>query len=430
MPKHLWLFNLISFFALPLCATANWSDAELGLLQSLSIQSLPTTVSDPSNRVIDNADAIKLGHRLFFDKRLSKNGQVNCATCHQPDKFFTDERKLGKGIGDTRRHTPTIIGIAHSPWFFWDGRSDSLWSQALGPLEAGVEHGGNRLQYAHLIYNDARYKSAYENIFGKLPELSDTKKFPDHASPSGSDEEQANWQNMSPNDRDQINVVFSNIGKAIAAYETQLVPAASRFDRYVHSLHNKDKQLDILNKTEIAGLKLFTGKGKCITCHVGPLFTNHSFHNIGTPHPPSQKPAYIPAIIYLYMNKPVADHGRYDGLPLAQQSKFNCLGKYSDAEESACAELKYANPDHRVTLGAFKVPTLRNASRTAPYMHSGVFDSLEQVINHYNRAPMAAVGHSELTPLNLSKNETQALIAFLKTLESPIAAPKALLKPP
>lgn len=428
--NNAWLLLVATLFSLPLYAEKVWSDAELALLRSLSIQNLPPLPADPGNLYADNPQAARLGHHLFFDKQLSATGDVSCATCHQPGKWFTDGRKVGKGNSETRRNTPSIIGAAYSPWYFWDGRSDSLWSQALRPLEAHAEHGGNRLHYAHLIFSRPLYKTWYESIFGKLPDLTNKRRFPHHGSPAGTTAERTHWQSMHPADQDAISRIFSNIGKAIAAYERQLLPGPSRFDQYVAALGSNTRSYGDFNEAEISGLKLFIGKGRCTTCHVGPLFSNHSFHNIGTPHPESRKPAYIPAIVFLYMSKPVADNGRYEGLPLAHASEFNCMGAYSDATEHDCAELKYANPDHRVTLGAFKVPSLRNVAHTAPYMHSGVFANLNQVIRHYSRAPMAPVGHSELTPLNLSRDEAKALIAFLKTLDSPPATPANLLKPP
>lgn len=407
----------------------SWSDAELSLLAVQWIGNLPDLAEDPSNQYANNPDAALLGHRLFFDKRLSANGKISCASCHDPQRFFTDGRATAEAIGDSARSTPNILGIAHSPWYFWDGRSDSLWSQALVPLEAEVEHGGNRSQFAHIIAGDPLYKTAYIKIFGNLPDLSDKHRFPRNASPIGLDENKKNWRAMAEADRRAVNRIFANIGKAIAAYERLLVPGKSRFDLYVESLQ-KDTPTDVLSTDELAGLKLFMGKAMCVTCHQGPLFTNHGFHNIGTPDRAARKPDHIPGIVYLLMDKPEPDRGRYTGVRQALQSQFNCLSEYSDAPETECAELRFAATDYRTTLGAFKVPTLRNISQTAPYTHAGVFPSLADILQHYNNPPAAPVGHQELQPLQLSNKELKQIEAFLRSLDSPVNVPAHLLKPP
>jgi cytochrome c peroxidase len=413
-------------------AETHWSEAELALLKLQWIGNLPELPPDPSNQYADNPAAARFGHRLFFDTRFSANGKISCASCHIPQNYFTDGQAKAKGIGETTRGTPTVIGTAHSPWFFWDGRSDSQWSQALGPMESAVEHGGNRTQYARILYNDPLYRATYEKLFGKLPDLADTRRFPNNATPAGSDKQRNNWQSMSAIDQHAINRIYANIGKAIAAYERKLQPGPSRFDRYVESLLGDQQQNNTgdLTPDEIAGLKLFIGKARCVTCHQGPLFTNHGFHNVATPDPAARKPDYLPGIIYLFMDKPEADQGRYTGIQQALKSEFNCLGKYSDAQKDDCAELKYASTDHRTTLGAFKVPTLRNVSRTAPYTHAGVFPTLADILQHYNKPPDAPVGHSELSPLGLNQTELEQLEDFLHSLDGPINAEETLLYPP
>ena len=266
-------------------ANTQWTEAELALLRLQWIGSLPALPPDPSNQYADDPAAARLGHQLFFDTRLSVNGKVACATCHVPQNNFTDGLAKARAIGESSRSTPTVIGVAHSPWFFWDGRSDSQWSQALGPMEAKVEHGGNRTQYARILYNNPQYRSSYEMLFGKLPNLNDGNRFPENASPTGSERERSSWLSMTTADRDAVNRVFANMGKAIAAYQRKLMPGAARFDRYVESVlnENKDEAAKYLSENELAGLKLFIGKARCVTCHQGPLFTNHGFHNDTTP---------------------------------------------------------------------------------------------------------------------------------------------------
>ena len=408
-----------------------WSETDIALLRLHWIGSLPELQDDPTNKYADNPAAAKFGQKLFFDTRFSANGKVACASCHLPEKYFTDGLAKSRGVGEASRSAPSILGIAYSPWFFWDGRSDSLWSQALAPLESAVEHGGDRSQYARIIYTDHSYKKAYENLFGELPDISDTGRFPLSAGPVADQASDERWQGMSEKDRKAITRVFVNIGKAIAAYERLLIPAASRFDQYVEALLNSDSAGgNILTTDEVAGLKLFVGKAMCITCHQGPLFTNNSFHNVGTPDPATIKPKYLPPILHVLKDKPAVDEGRYKGIRQVLQSEFNCLNEYSDAKEDDCAELKFASTKHTATLGAFKVPSLRNVAETAPYMHSGQFSTLAEVLEHYNSAPRAHIGHNELLPLNLHQKELEQIEAFLNSLTSPPGVVEGLLRQP
>jgi len=408
-----------------------WSESELTLLRLQWLGSLPELAPDPTNKYADNHAAAEFGQKLFFDNRFSANGKVACATCHVPEMLFTDGLAKSRGIGETSRSAPGLIGVAFSPWYFWGGRSDSLWSQALGPLESGVEHGGDRSQYAHIIYSDPEYRKAYEGLFGELPDLSDIKRFPRNAGPVDDRASNERWQEMSETDRKAITRVFVNTGKAIAAYERLLMPAPSRFDRYVETLlHGEQAGNTTLTIDEVAGLKLFVGKAMCITCHQGPLFTNNGFHNVGIPDPATIKPKYLPPLFYVLIDKPPVDTGRYKGIQQALQSEFNCLNEYSDARDEDCAELKFANKKYTGTLGAFKVPTLRNVAKTAPYMHAGQFKSLGDVLKHYNTAPRAHVGHNELLPLNLKEKELEQIEAFLRSLSSPPDAATELLRKP
>jgi cytochrome c peroxidase len=236
-----------------------WSDDERTVLKSLWIGSLPPPPADPTNGVADNPAAAAFGHRLFFDKRLSHYGTVSCASCHLPERAFTDGRKRARGTGDTNRNTPTIIGVAYMPWLFWDGRKDSLWSQALGPLENPLEHATNRRYVVGVIRRDPDYRNRYTALFGDLPKTDDLLG---------------------------TTRAFANLGKAIAAYERALMPAPSKFDRYVAALlaNQQPHAEDQLNLEELSGLKVFIAdnQGQCVRCHNGPMFTDNDFHNIGT----------------------------------------------------------------------------------------------------------------------------------------------------
>ena len=394
----------------------SWSDTELVTLRSLWIGSLAPLPPDPSNAVGDDPRAVRLGHRLFFDTQFSSDGQVACATCHIPALSFTDGRKLGRGVGTAGRNTMTILGAAYSPWFFWDGRKDSQWSQALGPMESAVEHGGNRTKFAHILASEAEYRAAYKELFGEVPDLSGRNRFPLSAGPVADPQSRAAWQRMTAKDRDTVSGIFANIGKVIAAYERRIVPGPSRFDRYVEAVLAGDERAghNIFSEDEVAGLRLFIGRGQCVRCHNGPLFTNNDFHNTGVPRFPSMPD----------------DKGRSAGVTAALADEFNCLGKYSDAEKNDCNELRFAKTGGPELLGAMKTPTLRSISKTWPYMHAGQHTTLELVLDHYNRAPSAQIGMSELNPLGLTRAELTALRKFLLTLDSPPDVKPDFLSPP
>jgi cytochrome c peroxidase len=385
-----------------------WSDSEITILRSLSLSSLPPLKPDPSNAVADDPRASALGKQLFFDTRLSANGKISCATCHQPTRYFTDGLGQAQGIGKTSRGAPSLLGASYNAWYFWDGRRDSQWAQALGPLENGLEHGGTRIEYARLIGDDPEYRAAYEALFGSPPDLSDRQRFPDKAGPSADRKINDAWGNMSEADRKLVTRVFVNIGKSIAAYERLLRPRPARFDAYVEALQAQDAPAmdEAMTQDEVAGLKLFIGKAMCIRCHNGPLFTDHSFHNIGVPFAEGLR----------------LDWGRYQGVQKALKDEFNCRSEYSDAKETDCVELRFAKTMKDETIGAFKAPSLRNVAETAPYMHSGQFAGLDAVLQHYNKTTSsrkAPIGHSDLLPINLSEQELAQLKAFLHTLTGP-----------
>jgi cytochrome c peroxidase len=400
--------------ALLLWPRSEWNQDEITTLRGLWIGSLPALPPDPSNKVADDERAVALGQQLFFDTRLSVNGKVACASCHLPEQQFQDATPLGHGVGTTARRTMPIAGTAYSPWLFWDGRKDSQWAQALGPLESPVEHGGSRSQYAHLI-NEA-YRNEYQALFGPLPELSDAARFPAAAGPVADATARAAWERMAPADRDTITRIYANIGKAIAAYERKIMPGPSRFDQYVDALlkGDTDGMHAALTENEVAGLRLFVGKGQCINCHNGPLFTNNDFHNTGVPAAPG-----LPE-----------DTGRAKGVQQVLADEFNCLSTYSDAAPEDCGELRFARADDHALERQFKPPSLRDVAERAPYMHAGQFTSLHEVLEHYNRAPAAPAGHSELKPLGLSEQELAQLEAFLRSLSGPLDTPSELLTPP
>ena len=410
------VFLLLFIWRLSYSQSVDWSSEELEILQSLWLESLPPLSPDRSNAIVDSPAAAKLGQQIFFDSQFSINGEISCATCHQPQLYFSDGLNKALAIGQTARHTPSIVGVAYSPWFYWDGRKDSQWSQALGPLEDSKEHGGNRMQYARLMGSDESYRFEYEALFGNLPDFSDESIFPVNAGPVQNPEWNAAWQMMTEDNRAQVNRVFSNIGKTLAAYERRLMPSETRFDIYVANLLKEDNALErsLLTTDEENGLRLFIGEARCIECHNGPLFTNNEFHNTGLLPSPGELP----------------DQGRTRVLQLLLEDPFNCFGDFSDASIEQCTELTYMRTNRTELLGAMRTPTLRNISATAPYMHKGQIPNLAEVLKHYNQAELALIGHNEVEPLALSRRQLQQIELFLGTLDAPIVDSHVWGQPP
>ena len=382
------LFVLAVWSGLVKAASTSWSDSEIEFLRSLSIASLPALPDDPTNAVADDPLAAVFGQQLFFDSQLNGMGAISCATCHQPERRFTDGLEKGQGIGASKRNTPSIVGTAFSPWLYWDGRRDSQWSQALSPLEDPAEHAGDRRQYAAYIESTPAYRETYEALFGAMPDSADAAA---------------------------VDRIFSNIGKAIAAYERLLLPGPSRFDNYVEAVIAGDAQQQraTLNHEEERGLALFIGAANCTQCHNGPLFTNNEFHNTGVISFPGEVP----------------DRGRIAGAREVQTHEFNCRSEFSDATTRNCVELDFARSGYEL-MGAFRTPSLRNLGNTAPFMHKGQIKTLAEVLQHYNEAPLAMIGHNEAKPLGLGRRELQQIEAFLRTLDAPLATAEKWLRQP
>lgn len=378
-----------------------WSNQEKAILRSLWIGSLGPLPVDPSNKYSDNPQAAALGRKLFFEDKFSGNQKVSCSTCHREDYFFTDNLPLSHGIDTTPRRSMPLIGLAYNSWFFWDGRTDSLWSQALGPIESKLEHGISRTMSAYII--STYYRTEYKEIFGSLPEfMEDT--FPHNARPATDDPVALKaWILMPPEHREEVNRVYVNMGKAIAAFVRTIVPQPSPFDRYVEQvISGKQSNRMALTGEEARGLRLFIGKAKCTNCHNGPMFTNSDFHNLGLPPQKGLK----------------SDEGRVAAITQVLSNEFNCLSKYSDAKPNECLELRFIDTSDKKYIGAFKTPTLRSVADRPPYMHAGEFSTLGEVLEFYrSQADNPELGHKGLTDKELVQLE-----AFLRTLSSNLSS--------
>ncbi len=401
-------------FAPLLCCVTLWLGAEAGefndkdrlwILQHAPLGEPP---ADPTNAVADDRRAAALGRRLFFEPRLSGDGTRSCASCHDPNRDWSDGKILSDGAAPGRRHTPSLWNVAFARWFFWDGRADSLWSQALQPIESDAELAGDRLSVYRLIGQDSMLRDEYVAIFADYPEVT----------------ERPHFSQLTSTDQLKVNRVFSNLGKAIAAFERTIVTSDSRFDRFVADLRSgTTAESNALNAEEKAGLRIFVGKGQCRFCHVGPEFSDSEFHNLELP---TRKGAAL-------------DLGRQQGIAELLEDPFHSRGVYSDDTEGRAALLKHAGyvssipgPDsgralalvesEEQTRGAFRTPTLRNVARTAPYMHDGRFSTLREVIDYYTQLEADFVAgpyrHAVHFPLELSDTEIAALVAFLGTLSS------------
>lgn len=360
-------------------------DWPLEQLRHLGPLALP--LPNPTNRVADDPAAAHYGQWLFFDTRLSGDGTISCATCHHPDHAFADPRPMAQGMALGERHAPTLIGAAYQRWFGWGGRADSLWMQALGPMESPQEMGGSRDKIAALVRTDPDLSRAHSKVFGNIPTDTDS--------------------------------LFAQVGKAIAAYERLLIRKDSRFDEWVRSaLGMEGGDEAALGKQELQGLRVFLGPGRCTLCHLGPTFSDREFHN-------NQLPAHP--------DGPKDDPGRYRGTKLVKESSFNGAGPHSDEPSGEAAERVLALILTSESYGEFKTPSLRNLGQRPPFGHQGQFPDLASVLRFYNTLEDQDLRshHQEqlLEPLRLGEADLEALEAFLMSLEGR-ALPEALQKAP
>jgi len=347
----------------------------------------PPASRDPSNRVSGNAGAIAFGEKLFFESRLSAKGSISCGTCHVPERGWSDGRKLGVGLVEVDRNTPTVQNVRTHRWFGWDGSSDNLWSQSIRPLLDAREMGMTERQVAEAVRNDADLACRYEKAFGARPPADDA-------------------------------AVLVAVGKALAAFQETLVSGRTPFDDFRDALANGNHKAAARYPQDAQkGLRIFAGKGNCSLCHFGPNFTHGEFHEIGIP---------------VFKKAGGVDWGRYEGIKRLRANRFNLLGPFNDDPARADGMSTRHVALVPQTFEQFKVPTLRNVALTAPYMHNGHLATLADVVRHYSEidptllhmahmyfdplVPEAVPTDTLLKPLKLSSIEISYVVAFLMTL--------------
>lgn len=333
----------------------------------------PDAMPDPSNRVSGDARAVALGAALFSAPLLSRDGTMSCATCHQPALDFTDGLARAKGRETLDRNTQALWNLAGQRWFGWSGDSDNLWAQSLTPIRNPLEmaHDEGPLQSA---LQGSSYRSEYDAIFGDMSA--------------------------------ETPIVTSvNVSKALAAYIETLTTGKTSFDRFRDALEQGDMVAAAqYPETAQRGLQIFLGQGNCTFCHSGPAFTNGEFHDAGVPY---------------FLEKGRVDAGRADGIDKLKASPFTLDGAYTDDPEKAGGWAVRNVRFQHGNFGIFRVPTLRRAARTAPYMHDGSLPGLAAVVQHYNHINMERLhsdGEAILRPLGLSDQAAADLEAFLNTL--------------
>ena len=311
-----------------------------------------------------NAARIALGNKLYFDPRLSKDGTVACATCHDESRGFTDRRGTSEGIGEQlgQRNAPTTMNAVFFQTQFLDGRAASMEDQAklpiVNPIEMG-QHDGTAAAAA--IAGDAEYQAAFRAAYGR-------------------------------------GVNYDDIGRAIAAYERTLVFLSAPFDRFAAG------DPGAISEDAKAGWALFNGKGRCASCHQmsssSPIGTDNRFHNIGV----SARHKDFESLAVRGLQALSNDASKEALDQLALQTDLGELGRFVVTR-------------HRADIGGFKTQQVRNVAVTAPYMHDGSMATLWDVVDHYNKGgePNAYLDGG-IEPLALTSNEEDQLVAFLFSL--------------
>ncbi len=346
---------------------------------TLASMQLPASLP-PShgNAKADDEQAALLGFSLFFDARLSAGQDMRCASCHMPERAFTDGRQTALGLEAVERNSPSIYTAAWHRWQMWDGRADSLWSQPLLALENEKEMRFTRLELAHRLQKS--YRPQYEAIFGALP--SGLALWPTAGKPGD-----PAFDTLPAVEQFEVNRIAANAGKAIEAYMREAAHGRGRFDEYLGGAS------EALTVTEKRGLAVFFSAG-CAACHGGPGLSDDGFHDIAVP-PNDGKPV---------------ERGRAAVISLLAVSPFRANGPFHDGTPVEQLLDMTAKDEH-----AYRTPSLRNVARTGPWGHNGHFATLEEAVDFH----LAAQGQgTELKHVPVTSDERAALLAFLRALDA------------
>ncbi len=370
---------VIAAFAVLTCvapakARPEFTDAERRRILAHGPWPLPVP-RDPSNRVSGKPEAIALGERLFFDRRLSSTGAMACDWCHTPSLDWTDGFARGVGRQTVDRNTLSLWNAGFGRWFGWSGAHDSLWAQSTRPLLDAREMDMSAPRVAERVRGDPDLACRFRQVFGQPPSAMHDE------------------------------AVLVATGKALAAFQETLVSGRTPFDAFRDALARNDTAAIAQYPADARrGLKIFVGRGNCSLCHLGPLFSNGEFADVGIP---------------FFLPRGGVDPGRHDGIRQLRASPYNLLGPHNDDRSGAAAiRTRHVELQHR-NFGEFRVPSLRNVARTAPYMHNGSLATLRDVVRHYSELDedrLHADGERILKPLRLSDGEADDLIAFLNSL--------------
>ena len=368
----------LTLFSTDDLAKPTFSEREWAIVQTLSPAELEP---DSTNAFENNENAAILGQLIFFDERFSSSKEISCATCHQPHKYFTDGKQEAMGIGKLTRNTPTLLNAAHQRWFFWDGRTDTLWGQPIQTMEHPAEMNIQRKEVVAIISADEILGPLCEKTFGTMGET-------------------------------DANTLSANIAKSLAAYITKLDASHAPFDKFVAGDHNA------IPPSAQRGLKYFITDGGCLRCHFGPWFTDGAFHSIG---------------VGPLGDGPLKDAGRAGAVDKLKTDQFTAGSIHSDDPNGSRAIVTKHIAKRREDWGAFRTPSLRNVAHTLPYMHAGQLASLDDVLDHYSTLEkfVSADHHREtiLEPLHLTDEQKADLISFLESLTAPLPD-DSLLKAP
>ncbi|RQP25246.1 cytochrome-c peroxidase [Piscinibacter terrae] len=444
MSKYRILWGLVGGLAAWLTCSLVWGDgddregftrAEWATIRSLS--PLPALPVDTTNKYRDSPAAALLGQKLFFEPRLSgpiqtgtpaegqlgavgESGKIACRNCHMPEsRWLIDIRSNNGGpipnataLGSLwmTRNVSSVVNtvfyvhpVTKAHWRENDGYSDSEWFDAQSEPEGPPVQNGSRLQLAHVIFD--HYRANYNHAFPEWPldpGLADHKRFPATGSPYT---DSANWNGLSPGDKEIVNRVLVNYGKAMEAYLRKLVSRDAPFDRWVagdrHAISDEAKK----------GLKLFLGKAQCIQCHYTPMFSDDDFHVIGLKIDTTLSPHADPNEIGRAFNQALICD------PSVAGGDFSVNGHFSD-DPTTTRNGNFCS--RSIPDGLWRTKGLRQVAETAPYFRSGQAATLDDVIDFYDRGGDPAGtfrgGPKEIRPLHLSLPEKAWLKAFLQTL--------------